>query len=74
MAKCCVDRASDVLRHHDPDVGAMSGGQEASSRRVLGLTLRASPQHYFADSSLPSYDAEAAALLTRRVLEFLDRV
>jgi hypothetical protein len=52
----------------------MSGGQEASSRRVLGLTLRASPQHYFADGSLPSYDAEAAALLTRRVLDFLDRV
>ena len=31
-------------------------------------------QHYFADSSLPSYDPDAAALLTRRVLEFLDRV
>lgn len=28
-------------------------------------------QHLFADSSLPSYDAAAAALLTRRVLEFL---
>jgi len=31
-------------------------------------------QHYFADSSLPSYDPDATALLTRRVLEFLDRV
>jgi dienelactone hydrolase len=30
-------------------------------------------QHYFADSSLPSYNADATALLTRRVLEFLDR-
>lgn len=28
-------------------------------------------QHYFADSSLPSYDVEASALLIRRVLEFL---
>jgi dienelactone hydrolase len=28
-------------------------------------------RHLFADSSLPSYDAEAAALLTRRVLDFL---
>ncbi len=31
-------------------------------------------QHYFADSSLPSYDAGATALLIQRVLEFLDRV
>jgi dienelactone hydrolase len=30
--------------------------------------------HYFADSSLPSYDPGATALLTRRVLDFLDRV
>jgi dienelactone hydrolase len=28
-------------------------------------------RHLFADSSLPSYDVEAAALLTRRVLDFL---
>jgi dienelactone hydrolase len=38
------------------------------------LFLYPGDQHYFADSSLPSYDAEATALLTRRVLEFLDRV
>jgi len=31
-------------------------------------------KHLFADSSLASYDAEAAALLKKRVLEFLDRV
>lgn len=31
-------------------------------------------QHLFADSSLSSYDAEAAGLLTERVLAFLDRV
>jgi dienelactone hydrolase len=31
-------------------------------------------QHLFADSSLPSYDAAPAALLTERVLSFLDRV
>lgn len=28
-------------------------------------------QHYFADRSLPSYDAEAATLLMRRVVDFL---
>ncbi len=35
------------------------------------LFLYPGDQHYFADSSLPSYDPEAAALLTRRVLDFL---
>jgi dienelactone hydrolase len=35
------------------------------------LFLYPGDQHYFADSSLPSYDAEATALLLRRVLKFL---
>ena len=35
------------------------------------LFLYPGNQHYFADSSLPSYDAAAAALLGQRVLEFL---
>jgi dienelactone hydrolase len=35
------------------------------------LFLYPGNQHYFADSSLPSYDANATALLTRRVLDFL---
>lgn len=30
--------------------------------------------HLFEDRSLPSYDAEAAALLNVRILEFLDQV
>jgi dienelactone hydrolase len=38
------------------------------------LFLYPGDQHYFADSSLPSYDAAATALLTKRVLEFLGRV
>ena len=38
------------------------------------LFLYPGDQHYFADSSLPSHDAAATALLTRRVLEFLKRV
>lgn len=37
------------------------------------LFLYPGNQHYFADSSLPSYDPEAAALLTQRTLDFLDR-
>jgi len=36
------------------------------------LFLYPGDQHYFADSSLPSYDAEASILLIQRVLDFLD--
>jgi dienelactone hydrolase len=47
----------------------------ARARRLLAeqaeLFLYPGLQHYFADSSLPSYHAGAAALLTRRVLDFL---
>jgi dienelactone hydrolase len=35
------------------------------------LFLYPGDQHYFGDSSLPSYRADAAALLMQRVLEFL---
>lgn len=37
------------------------------------LFLYPGDQHYFADSSQPSYDAEASALLMQRVLDFLDK-
>ena len=43
--------------------------EEAEDGRLF---LYPGDQHYFADSSLPSYDAEATRLLTRRVLAFLD--
>jgi len=36
------------------------------------LFLYSGNQHYFADSSLPSYDAAASELLMERVLEFLE--
>ena len=35
------------------------------------LFLYPGDQHYFADATLPSYDADAAALLMERVLAFL---
>ena len=38
------------------------------------LFLYPGDKHLFADPSLPSYDADAAALLTERVLDFLSRV
>lgn len=52
---------------------------EAARALVAGasdaeLFLYPGEQHLFADSSLPSYDPDAAKLLTRRTLEFLDAV
>jgi dienelactone hydrolase len=38
------------------------------------LFLYPGEEHLFADSSLPAYDPAAAALLTERVLAFLDTV
>jgi dienelactone hydrolase len=38
------------------------------------LFLYPGKEHLFADSSLPAYDAAAAALLTERVLAFLDEI
>jgi dienelactone hydrolase len=39
-----------------------------------GLFVYPGDKHLFADSSLPAYDPDAAALLIERVLEFLARV
>jgi dienelactone hydrolase len=38
------------------------------------LYLYSGDQHLFTDSSLPSYDPDAAASVIRRSLEFLDRM
>ena len=47
--------------------------QDRSAIRWRERSVLADPgdQHLFADSSLPSYDPDAAALLTQRVLDFL---
>lgn len=47
---------------------------EAAGSGVAQLLLYPGNQHLFADRSLPSYDAEAAATLTRRCRAFLDEV
>lgn len=52
-------------------------GDLDAARALVGETGQAhlflypGEQHLFADPSLPSYDPEAATLLTRRVLDFL---
>ena len=63
----------------DADPIFMEEGDVDAARQLVAsadaeLFLYPGNQHYFADSSLPSYDAAATTLLTQRVLEFLARV
>ena len=52
--------------------GDLDAAREVGDSAEHGeLFLYRGDQHYFADSSLPSYDEDAATLLTKRVLEFL---
>ena len=54
------------------DEGDIDAARELVAEAGDGeLFLYPGDQHYFADSSLPSYDAAATALLTERVLSFL---
>ena len=64
----------------DADPIFMDEGDVDAARELVAsaddaeLFLYSGDQHYFADSSLPSYDAGATKLLTQRVLEFLARI
>ena len=64
----------------DADPFFMDEGDVDAAREIVAtaddaeLFLYPSDQHYFADSSLPSWDPESAALMTHRIIEFLDRV
>ena len=64
----------------DNDPSFVGEGDIVAAREIVEkvrgaeLFLYPGDQHYFADSSLPSYRADAAALLTQRVLAFLGRV
>jgi dienelactone hydrolase len=64
----------------DADPFFVDEGDIDAARALVGeaadaeLFLYPGDQHLFADSSLPSYDAAATALLTERVLTFLREV
>ena len=64
----------------DADPIFMEEGDVDAARELVDsaddveLFLYPGDQHYFADSSLPSYDAGATRLLTDRVLAFLARI
>jgi dienelactone hydrolase len=61
----------------DADPSFVDEGNIEAARALVGsashaeLFLYPGDRHLFAGASLPSYDAEAATLLTRRVLDFL---
>jgi dienelactone hydrolase len=64
----------------DADPIFVGEGDVEAAREIVAtvadaeLFLYPGDQHYFADSSLPSYDPDASALLMQRVLAFLGRV
>ena len=64
----------------DADPFFVEDGDIDAARALVGeaedaeLFLYPGNQHLFADGSLPSYEADAATLLGRRVLAFLDRI
>jgi dienelactone hydrolase len=52
--------------------GDLDAARELTSQaKDAELFLYPGDQHYFADRTLPSYDPDATALLTQRVLDFL---
>ena len=61
--------AADPFFVDDGDIDAARGLVEEATDAEL--FLYPGDQHLFADSSLPSYDADASALLAQRVLDFL---
>ncbi len=56
------------------DIDAARELVETVGSRLAELFVYPGDRHLFADSSLPSYDADAAALVVHRSREFLDRV
>ena len=65
----------------DADEWVLSPNQDLDAARQLDETVESAQlflypgnRHLFADNSLPDYDEKAAALLTERVLRFLDDI
>jgi dienelactone hydrolase len=55
-------------------VAREDGEAHVSFSCMRWLVLYPGDRHLFADNSLPDYDKNAAALLTERVLGFLDNI
>ena len=71
-------RAGSGARHGRRPIFVGEGDLDAARALVASsedaeLFLYSGDEHYFGDSTLPSYDAEAAALLLQRTFDFLAR-
>jgi dienelactone hydrolase len=69
------------LQIHMMDADEWAVGEDLDAARQLDETIESAElflypgdRHLFADNSLPDYDEKAAALLTERVLSFLDNI
>jgi dienelactone hydrolase len=65
---------ADPIFIDEGDVDAARALVAEAGAGVAELFLYPGDQHYFADSTLASYDATATALLTQRVRDFLARL
>ena len=67
-------KADDQFFAHEGDIDAAQELVATVGPELGELFVYPGDQHLFADRSLPSFDAEAAALLTERSLQFLSRL
>ena len=79
MRQKLMDQVTVPVQVHGMDADPIFVGEgDIDAARALvneakdaELFLYPGDQHYFADSLLPSFDPDATALLTRRVLDLL---
>jgi dienelactone hydrolase len=66
--------ADDQFFAHEGDIDAARELVATVGPELAELFVYPGDQHLFTDRSLPSYDTDAAALLTQRSLNFLSRL
>ncbi|TFC81071.1 hypothetical protein E3T26_00840 [Cryobacterium sp. TMT1-21] len=78
--QCSSSGTPTACRWRSTNADPVSGAIGRVARAIVAsapqaeLFLYPGDQHYFADSSLPSYDAGAAELLLERVIGFLGKI
>ena len=65
-----MDLARDGLR----SLQSMASGNSSKKPMMGRCSYYSGDQHYFTDSSLPSYKEAATGLVMDRVFEFLDKI